>query len=372
MNRAFLHLLSITGAALLLVVPSTASAVQIVDQPDAELDGQVLLSPAAELVQTVVPTGPERIGPGQTIRRSVTLENRTEAPVDFTLDVAQVVGSSAELIVEVRHGVREGAAAWVQLERANLELAPGQRGTVNVVIRIPKAVQPGSKPFAVTATQQASGGPTGGAGIAPQFRQVAIFIMELPGDAPVEGSIEEASFTSATQSVEATRDGGIPPLNPRLLLGSHELTAALRYENSGERLLRPTARVIVSDLFGRRVGTYELDDFTVYPGGENAGEVRLRDLPSLGVFRTQVVVTGEAGRQTQTLPRVFIAPWWFVVLASMLVLAVIAIGVALLVRRRRQWNALLDAAAADEAALNAPPGEYDVDDDVELPPARSA
>ncbi len=363
--------------ASLSLLASPSAAFQVEDRGTAGLDGKVVMSPAAERIETVEPDGGEQIAPGSTVQRAVIIHNRTEAPVTFDMDVAQVVGSSAELVVEVRHGVREGAAAWVTLEKTSFTLKPGQQGTMLVTIKIPKSVKPGSKPFAVTATQRTAQVQTEGAGIAPQFKQVGIFILELPGDAPVKGSLTEANITSAQKGIAAARDGKGAPKNARLYIGpgltdNHRLTLSAAYENKGERLIKPTGRVIIKDIFGRTAGKYDLKDFTVYPGGEAAQTVELKGLPSLGVFTAKVELESEpTGKQTTTLPRFVMIPKWFLIAAGVFILYWLFRIVKWQLRRRREWQAYLDedgdrstpsagdSAGYDEVDGDAEDWEYD-------------
>ncbi len=371
--------LGLAGWASLTLLASPTAAFQVEDRGTAGLDGKVVMSPAAERIETVEPDGGEQIAPGSTVQRAVIIHNRTEAPVTFDMDVAQVVGSSAELVVEVRHGVREGAAAWVTLEKTSFTLKPGQQGTMAVTIKIPDSVKPGSKPFAVTATQRSAQVQTEGAGIAPQFKQVGIFILELPGDAPVKGSLTEASITSAQKGIDAARDGKEPPSNARWYIGpglmdSHRLTLSAAYENDGERLIKPTGRVVIRDIFGRTAGTFELKDFTVYPGGEAAQTVELKGLPSLGVFTAKVELESEpTGKQTTTLPRFVMVPKWFLIAAGAFLLYWLLKIVKWQLRRRREWRAFLDQDGevvspvehVDEADFDGDPDAWEYDDEPE-------
>lgn len=353
-------------AVPLLLVPSGAPAFQVKDQGTAGLDGKVVMSPAAERIETIAPDSGEQVAPGSVVKRSVIIHNRTKDTVEFDMDVAQVVGSDAELIVEVRHGVREGAAAWVELEKTSFSLKPGQQGTMIVTIRIPESVKPGSKPFAVTATQRTQQAQTQGAGIAPQFKQVAIFIVELPGDAPVKGSLTDASITSAQKGIAAAQKGERSPKNARLyispkLTGSHRLTLSAEYENKGERLLKPTGRVIIKDIFGRTAGSYVIREFTVYPDGEAAQTVELKGLPSLGVFTATVELQSEpTGKQKTTLPRFVMIPKWFLAAGGALLVYLLFKLARWRLARRREWQAYLDS-EGDGAAGS--PDESGFDDD---------
>ncbi len=370
--------LAIAGfLAVAVLAASTANALQIEDRGTAGLDGKIVMSPAAERIETVTADGGEQVGPGMTVKRPVILHNRTKDPVTFDLTVNSVVGSSAELVVDVLPtGEIKGAAAWATLEKPMLTLKPGQQGTLMVTVKIPKDVKPGSKPFAITATQRASATSetsTQGAGIAPQFKQVAIFIVELPGDAPVEGTFTKASITSDQKRLDAARHGRKEPVNSRLYVSphwadKHRLTLTTVYRNTGERLLQPHGQIVVKDIFGRVAGRYPIDEFTAYPDGYASQITQLKGLPSLGIFQAKVTVESEAGgTQSSTLPRFALVPKWL-----LLALAAFALygGWRLLrwrLRRRREWKAYMDESDSAEHGpdhdYSDDGGDWDADDD---------
>lgn len=364
--RRFLSLVPIAALVALAAGPSSSPAFQVEDRGTAGLDGKVVMSPAAERIETVDPDGGQQIGPGDTIVRPVIIHNRTKETVEFDMDVAQVVGSTADLVVEVRHGVREGAAAWVTLEKSSFKLKPGQQGTMLVTVKIPKSVKPGSKPFAVTATQRTKQVQTQGAGIAPQFKQVAIFILELPGDAPVKGTLTKASITSAQKGIAAARKGDKPPVNARYYVSphmtdKHKLTLSTEYKNTGERLLKPHGRVIVKDIFGREAGTYDIPEFAVYPEGEAAQTIELKGLPSLGIFQAKVELESEpTGKQTTTLPRFALIPKWFLLAAGAFLIYWLYRLVRWQLRRRAEWRQYLEDENDDGAGaggIDGPDGD---------------
>jgi hypothetical protein len=355
--------------AMLTVFAAPASAIKVEDRGTGGLDGNVVMSPAAERVETTLPDGGgDPIGPGAVVKRAVIIHNRTKAPVTFDLDVSEVVGSSAELIVEIKHGSHGGAAAWVTLSDSTFTLKPGQQGTIGVTIKIPANVKPGSKPFAVTATQRAPQVQTTGAGIAPQFKQSGIFIMELPGDAPVKGSFTKATITSAQKSIAAAKDGGRAPVNARWYVSphwadTHDLTLATEYRNTGERLLTPSGKSTVKDIFGRVAGRYDIDQFTVYPGGSAAKTTELKGLPSLGIFTASVKVQSEAGgTQSTTLPRFVMVPKWFLLAVAAFVLFGLFRLARWQLRRRREWKRFLAEGGDEGTAVVADGEDYEGDE----------
>ncbi|MCW2961328.1 MAG: hypothetical protein JWM90_1715 [Thermoleophilia bacterium] len=350
--RRFPFLLALTG--LLALLPATAPGYSVTKQSSAPDDNAVVMSPANESISTVRADGGAAIGPGSVVKRPIIIHNRSNETKGFSLDVAQVIGTSAETVAETRPGVREGAAAWVTLERTNFELKSDEQATIIATIKIPTQVTPGSKPFGVIATQTTSAQPTSGAGIAPRFTQTAIFIVEIPGDAKVAGSFVKADITSAQKSLAAGQDGKAPPRNSRVyvgpgLLGVHRLTLSAEYKNSGERLIAAAGTVTVKDIFGRTAGRYPIKPFRVYPGGSAASTVEMKGLPSLGFFRTSVELKAETGDQTKQLDSFLLVPKWFLIVLGLILGYLLWLVVRALLRRRSEWKGYVDESEFDEA-----------------------
>lgn len=353
-----------TSILVMLTAASPAHAFQIKPNPNTNLDGKIVLSPAAERITTDDPEGGKPIGPGMTVTRYVLLQNRAKKRTKFTLDISQVVGSNADDIVEVRHGIRESAAGWVLLERNAVELNPGDMATIKLTIAIPKGVKPGSKAFAISATQASAPVETEGAGVTPIFRQVAIFIVDLPGTAPIEGEFTRLYMRSSTDTLRSVA-GKKAKVNRHLYVGKHELTLVMEYTNGGERLLTPQGEVEVRDLFDRVVARYPVPRFTVYPEGAAAQQIELRKLPKVGIFRVQVVLSSDAGQQKRKLPRFLLIPSWLLWGTIALVVLIVA-RVAWGVWQRRRYGEWLDEDLDDESLEeDGEDDDLDFDDDLD-------
>lgn len=348
------HLGRVAGAArytavllpLLLVLATAATAAG----PDAPA-GSISIVPDVERITSRMPDGTGEIQPGAVIRRSIRLRNDTDGPATFLFDVARVVGSSGDLVLEVRHGDRSGVAGWTTLDRGEVRLRPGTGASVPLTIRVPTPVSPGTKTFAVTATRSLDqAGGSGGAGVSTNLRLVSLFVLEIPGDAPVRGSIVDARLTVRSSD----RSRGI---------------VRFTYRNDGERLLAPTGRVVVRDGSGDRVTSAAVPRFAAYPDGEAAVEVPLRGLPTFGAWTARIELTSpELGAQRLDLPRVVAIPWWataLVVAGIVAALCLLALGARAWRRRRRPDDVgqTDDADEIDDADEDSPGADQDEDVD---------
>ena len=284
-----------------------ARGVAIQEAPGTPLDGRIVISPGAEVVPGQ---------PGKRVVRKVLLQNRQKAEVTFDLVTAEVVGSSSEQIVDIRYErPRGGAAGWTKLAVAEVTVPPGATATIDVTIAVPKSAPPGSKALAVAATQRTTFDATGGgAGVTPVFRAVAIFIVDLPGDAAIDEDIATVDLRPKARFDGRLRTEGKPP------------TVAVAYRNEGARLLKPAGVVRVKNLFGGAVKEYAVGDVTVYPEGENRIEVELGKLPRIGLFSVDMQLTSEGRTRTYDLGRFLRAPAWLLVATIALLLAGIALA----------------------------------------------
>jgi hypothetical protein len=351
-RRILRTLLTCATLALLAgaITSGQALAFRVESGSTTSLDGKILLSPAATRITTVDDQGGGQVGPGTTARRTVIIQNRSANTVDFDLDVAEVVGSTAEEVVEVRAGSRGGAAAWVTLERQSVRLKSGQTGFIDLKVAVPKAVKPGSKPFAVTVTQRSAptDQPAGGAGVQPIFRQVAIFIVELPGARPKGGRISRAELVAVSD--RNREEDRFLPIYP----GKQRMRAVIEYRNDGEVLLSPKGHLVVRNIWGSVVRRYKIEGLTAYPQGSNAKDIDLTKLPSFGFFRAKVELDGEMGPQKKEMGTFIILPWWMLIGIALLLAFAIYQLVRWWLERRRLIKELMEE---EEDA-----GEWDDDD----------
>jgi hypothetical protein len=350
-------------SALAIALP-TSWGFSIQHGPNVPLDGKVLVSPAAERVTSIVQGGAALIGPGARFTRPLLIQNRGKTPATFDLDVAEVVGGAD--VVNVVHS-RLGAAAWVTLERPTVTLRPGDTATLNVMVNIPKLIKPGTKSFAVTVTQHPTQQQTSGAGVTPVFEQDAIFVLELPGNAPIHGNITQAQIVSDKQQQE-----GGPNADKKHMwfIGQQSLSLNLGYHNSGERMLTPQGSLELRDLFGRLVGHYAIAHLTVYPeGGTTTATVKLKGLPWFGILHGKVTLDSQAGHQTKNIGWIIVAPVWleWAAYAVLIVIGLLLLvwGFRLLRRKLAERRALSGYDDEDDDAYGHDDehGDYDADDD---------
>jgi hypothetical protein len=245
-------------AVLLGTAAFTASAPAVtIEHEDVEPNGQVVMSPAAERIETTEADGGPAIAPGDTVHRSIILRNQTTDTTTSTLSVAGVTGSSnPALVVDIDHETPTGAANWATVEVPRIVLRPGDVGTVDVEIKIPKDAAPGSHPFGIAAQHDLKS--------AEVYRQVAIFIVEVPGD------VKRAVRFGDLRTTAYEDDDHQPTSHPAPVVvvdHSDQLKLELEVQNEGGRLEKLQGALELRRLFGGDVERASDTTFSAYPGG---------------------------------------------------------------------------------------------------------
>jgi hypothetical protein len=257
--------------------PRTGVETGIQEGCDVELDGLVVMTPAADEFDVM---------PGITATRVIRIQNRTRDTITVDLDTADVVGSDADRVVDIRYGERRDSARWASLDRRTISIRPRQVVRVRVRVAVPADAAPGSHTFGVSSTiRPAPGAPADD----PVFKQVAIFIAEVPGD--VRMGIA-AGPLRVTDGHDHTVESRAPILSGR----AGDARIGMEVENTGERITKVHGTVTVQGFFDdpRELG---IPTFTTYPGGSGVAVPALDDRIELrpGIHLVRIALESDAG-----------------------------------------------------------------------------
>jgi len=317
------------GAARALgVVAAAAAALGVAAVPAGSAAGapvggnRLYISPPTRVID---------VRPGARVRHVVRVSNTTADEHTFDVTISRVVGSDEpDEVLEILHGDRGGAAAWLRATPLMTVVAPGATRVINVTGSVPPGAGAGrgSRAVAVSVTERS----TVTSGASAQARLSSILVLELPGDEAPVGRVDRVV------------------LEPRLVRGERRATLRLEISNTGERLLRPTGAVTLSGGGMRRPRSYPLPRATVFPGGRNLVEVPLTELPQLAVPTVRLDLTLGRNISTTTHGRLRIVPaWWAWGLA--------ALGITVLLGLVR-WLYVRQPLIAEAAPVEGPGWEH--------------
>ena len=188
----------------------------------------------------------ERIDPGQTLSKTITVTNESDSDATYIPAVRDIETMTEDgHPVYVEEGVEPSGAelsSWTTFVPERINLAPGQRAEVTMVITIP------------------GDAPNGG------FFGTAVFLNEagvdVGGEQPiVDISFEVGSLVALRVGDDVTDDAIVRSFrSSRRIFGTPDASFETRIENTGNALIRPIGIIEVSDMFGRRVASTSFNE----------------------------------------------------------------------------------------------------------------
>ncbi|KQX82524.1 DUF916 domain-containing protein [Streptomyces sp. Root1310] len=259
--------------------------------------------------------------PGQTIEDKVVVANKTAGPLTFRLYAADAYNTARDggFAVKSLGEKMRGVGAWAELPK-NRVTVPG-RATVTVpfTVRVPEGAEPGDHPGAIVALDERVEQGDGGVALGVQRAVGARVYLQVGGP------------TLPALAVENVQVSHHQPLVPGL--GDSTATISYTLHNTGNVTLAPKVELKASGLFGRTLLTRDLTKLPsqLLPGQRVRLTERWTDAPQLD--RTDVTLTATAKGTEESAKASFVAVPWLVV---GVVVAAIAAGVWLVIRRRRR------------------------------------
>jgi hypothetical protein len=256
----------------------------------------------------------------------LTVVNRGQEPVSLTVQKRNFVTSPSGGL-SYRPDAPYGAADWVTVAPAVLDLDPGESQQVRATIQVPDKPDVGDHQVALVFLA-----PSTGDGNIKVSRGIgAPLYVTVPG--PVDDSVRLNGLTGPGWS----------------LRGHPSLTASLTSTGTVHRDFRGTTALSVGTA-GRQT---RFNDFTVARGADRVVTTTW-DAPLVCVCHPSLTVTN-AGQAPQTVStRVVVLPWWLLV-GLVLVLAAVAV---LVVRRRSRTARAADQTGPDAEDLEPSPAGH--------------
>ncbi|WP_327314968.1 WxL protein peptidoglycan domain-containing protein [Streptomyces sp. NBC_01235] len=259
--------------------------------------------------------------PGQTIEDKVVVANKTDEPLTFRLYAADAYNTARDggFAVKSLGEKMRGVGAWAVLPKDRVTVPGGKTVTVPFSIKVPEGAEPGDHPGAIVALDERVDKGDGGVALGVQRAVGARVHLQVGGP------------TVPALAVENVHISHHQPLIPGL--GDSTATISYTLHNTGNVTLEPKVQLKASGLFGRTLLTRDLKKLPsqLLPGQRVRLTERWSAAPQLDW--TDVKLTASATNTKESATASFVAVPWLV---AGVVVAAIAIGVWLLIRRRRR------------------------------------
>lgn len=241
------RLLLAVGAALALLIPIKAQAVQSI---------------------TVTPTAIDKeVAAGTTIAGTTQVLNQAETAFNFNVYAApySVSGEDYDPSFVPIPGATN-VASWIKLKAAKTRIEPYSLSDVNYQISVPAATKPGSYYGVIFAETESQ---VDGTGVVARKRVGTVMYIRVPGDVVQEGRVISWN---------------VPWFQ------APNLTQSIRIENTGTVHYAATIQTTIKDLFGSTKLTYK-QQRNILPEKIRRVVIDWEKTPPLGIFKVSGSVT---------------------------------------------------------------------------------
>lgn len=265
------------------------------------------------------------LDPGETLTRTLTLNNYSGEDQTFYLFVRDITGTRAGGVPVFAPDDQERTgyelSSWVTLEQTSIDVPAEGSGQVDIAITVPENASPGSHFGGVFVSVDP-----------PELRESGAAV-----------GYQVANIITLLVSGEATESASIRQFSTgQYVYGASTVDFQVRIENSGNVLVRPTGPLEIKNMFGTEVGklTFNENRSGVFPGSQRTFDITW-EYAGTGFGRYEAIVSpiyGTAGKnQTMSSTVTFwILPMNIILPAAgvlALILLVTYVAIKLYVRR---------------------------------------
>jgi len=253
--------------------------------------------------------------PGETIQKTIKITNNDNDkeliikafPIDFI--VTDDLGTPIK--VTTTASGRYLASPWFTLEKTEFTIPPKGTEQIVIIVTVPSDALPGGhyagvffEPLPARGTKSTVSYTTAQIG--------SLFGITIPGDIKYEALIK--NFSTKTNLSE---------------FGPIEFTATI--ENQSDAHIRPTTKIIIHDMIGRKLVDLPLDEVNIFPFTSRSLNRTWETVWGLGRYTATLSVTYGPGLVASRTMYFWIMPYRLI--ASVLVVILVLIAIYILINR---------------------------------------
>lgn len=236
---------------VLLLAPSTAHALEIVDAP-VEIRDDFVIEPAKMEIT---------LDPGEKTTKTLSVVNRTDREQTFTVEIEDFVGSNDPKEVVRLLGNDKSPYSlrdYIKPEASSFRLKPKQRASLKVNIAIPADAEPGGRFASVLVSSE----PVNNAVAEDESRARtisrlgALYFVRVTGPVKEEASLKDFRLT-----------------NSKLFYEKGPFDFELLFENKSSVHLIPSGRIEIKNMLGKKVKQLDVIPFYSLPDSLRAAQI---------------------------------------------------------------------------------------------------
>lgn len=268
---------------------------------------------------------------GDVVEDFVTINNPTESvmSVKMTVEDIKPSGDEGEVIVTEPGSENYSISKWVKCDPETVELNPGEEKVVKFTISVPQNAEPGGH-YGAVAVAPVGVASLSGTGAAVVIRVTTVILVTIPGEMKEDISVEEfySQLRDKNEKREVYKNTNFfqyPPIG-----------FAAKFANEGAIHLKPSASVIITDIFGQQIAQVPFPQQNVLPGAERIIHAEWSGQGFL-IGPYTATIAGSFGTYNIPLNSKSIT-FWVVPVREILIALVILVFIAL---TRKRWGAAL-------------------------------
>jgi hypothetical protein len=221
--------------------------------------------------------------PGESISETLRIKNESDVEGTFQILVEnfRATGEDGNVDLYEDDDNTFSLAKWVTVDTKNLTIGPKEEKSVRFTINVPKNAEPGGHYGSVLVKmggdQQVSGG-----GAQVSSRVGSLVLLRVSGNVKEEANVE--SFTALKGYYDNT-----------------PIDLELRVKNTGNNHVRPSGKILITNVFGQKVDEIDLDGRNVLPGSIRKMNTQWKPSGLLASRYTATLVATYGNQNNKTL-----------------------------------------------------------------------
>ena len=295
----FRRALIVIGSLAILLIPSIAAA----QAGQTAGQGLEISPPLKEL----------KADPGQTVTTQVKLRNVTTGPLVTKDEVNDFVSGGEDgqpkLLLDANEQSPYSIKSWLSTI-PSVTLQPGEQKTITITMNVPKNAGPGGHYGVVRFT-----------GRPPELEDTGVSLSASVGTLFLVNVSGNVSETAQISEMFVTQNG-----KQRSLFEYGPVTVVEKVQNTGNTHFKPKGSVRVTNMFGKEVGLYQLNEKggNVLPGSTRKFEQTLNKKLLFGRYKAQAdVVYGSENKILSRTISFWVIPYKLILLVLFVILLLV-------------------------------------------------
>lgn len=310
-NRHRYFALAVMAILMGLLISWPASlAAYTIEKHDDQVTNQYVISPTKVELE---------VKPGDNVSRDLIVANRTgqTIAINFTIEDFEGSRDPAESTIFLGEETSTwGAKDWLDPEISSIVLKHGETMTFRVKVSVPRNAEPGGHYAVVFATSTAETIDEQGSRLDITSRVGSLFLIR------VAGNVREEGFLSGLETPSFLEYGPVD--------------FGLIFNNEGNVHLKPSGRILVSNMLGQSSAEIPVREWVVLPESARRNTVQWDARYLFGRYTAKAEIYYGPNEEKLTLTKTFWVIPWKLLLGALVIIIVIILLVIMTVRKKKR------------------------------------